>query len=477
MAAGEQAYDAYLLESRPGDAAMCAWDVAYQHFLRGEAELGAGWMARAKRVLAADPDSVVHLYFRYGDVESSLDADDLTPVLAAARALRAEAAQRGVRELVAGATLQSGRVLIRLGAVADGLALLDEAMLDVTGGKLKPEWAGNLYCNAIAAYHELVDLKRMWTWTERLRRWCDELPAAVLFGGICRVHRAQLLLARGDVTAAADEAARVATEVADVSVVTTAEAQYVVGEARRVSGDRAGAERAYGEAHQLGRDPQPGLALLRLDAGRPDVAANSIAAALTALSRGGLARVRLAAAQVEIALAAGQVEVARKAADEVAEVAGTYASPGLAAMADQARGAVLLAEGQPDEALSALRAACRSWREQDAQYDCALVRRLLARAYAAVGDVDAAERERAAAADVLNITPAHRPGGLSAREVEVLRLVAAGTTNRGIAAELVLSEKTVARHLSNIFAKLDVSSRTAAAAYAFDHGLVAAVRG
>jgi DNA-binding NarL/FixJ family response regulator len=239
------------------------------------------------------------------------------------------------------------------------------------------------------------------------------------------------------------------------------------------------------------RDPQPGLALLRLAQGRAATAAASIRTALTAVVHDRLARAQLCAAQVEIALAAGDHGTAARAGEELTRTASTYGSSGLEAAALQARGAVLLAEGRAEAALPTLRAACRRWTELDAPYDAARVRLLLARAYRALEDGDAALRELDEAGAVferLGATLDARevaalqgrpalPGGLTGREAEVLALVAAGRTNREIAEALVLSHKTVARHLSNIFAKLGVTSRTQAAAYAFEHGLAAPERG
>lgn len=480
LSTSEQAYQRFLGAGRTREAASCALGLAYLHYLRCAEELGSGWLGRGKRLLAEDEDCLESVLLRYVEVEAGLESNDLAPVIAAAMALRSDGLRHKDANLVTAATVVEGRALIKQGAVADGMALLDEAMVDVVTGDLKPDWAGNIYCNVIAACHELVDLKRMWTWTNSLRQWCDGMPSAVLFSGICQVHRAQLFLVRGDPEQAEREAARMCVELADLSVSTTAEAHYVLGEVRRLRGDMAGAERAYRDAQAYGRDPQPGLALLRLACGQVDVAMRSIAAALIAENRGRLARARLCAAQVEIALAADVVESARKAADELGETANGYASPGLRAMAGQGLGAVLLAEGQPEEALAVLREACSGWRALQAVHECAKVRLLLAQAYQVLGDLDAAARERMAAGKALvpvGVATLPLPDGLTAREVEVLALVAGGRTNREVAAELVLSEKTVARHLSNIFAKLGITSRTAAAAYAFDRGIGLAVRG
>ena len=270
-----------------------------------------------------------------------------------------------------------------------------------------------------------------------------------------------------------------------LDVFAVADAHYEVGEIRRRRGDLAGADEAYTRAHELGRDPQPGLALLRLTQGRTQAAGSSIAAAIAAFAGSRLERAPLLAAQVEIALAAGDVDLADSAAAEVAEVAELFDSVGLRAAGHRCRGAVALAQGQAVTALAALRVACSSWQELEAPYEAARTRVLLAEAYRALDDADAATRECAAARSVferLAAVPdlrgleaeaeAARPRGLTAREVEVLGLVARGRSNREIAASLFISERTVARHVSNVFTKLAVSSRSAATAFAYANDLV-----
>ncbi|WP_143591688.1 LuxR family transcriptional regulator [Thermoactinospora rubra] len=476
----EAAHGELCRQGRTRQAAMAAMGLAYLSFLRGDEPLGSGWLGRATRLLEGDEDCAEHAYLRYiTTVEGGLEAGEPGAVAAQARRIRAEGRRFGDPALVAVSTMAEGRALIKGGMVAEGMALLDEAMVAVRADRLPPDWAGNIYCHAIAACHELVDIDRMRAWTDALERWCDRMQAAVLFAGICRVHRAQLSLVKGELDRAGREAAQVCAELGGIATATVAEALYVQGEVRRIRGDAAGAERHYLRAHELGRDPQPGLALLRLQQGRGDVAMRSIAAALTAEHRGRLRRAPLAAAMVEIAFAAADTaadaaEAMRKASDELTETASLYAGPGLVAMAHQARGAVFLAEGHPAEALAELRQACTAWRRLDAVFHCADARLLLARAYRDLGDLEAADRELAAASRVFGeVRQAGPPAPLTSREVEVLRLVAAGKTNREIAAALVLSEKTVARHLSNIFTKLNCTSRTAAAAYAFDRGLTA----
>jgi DNA-binding CsgD family transcriptional regulator len=473
LAAGAAAVRGFERAGQDLAAAMAAMDVAGVLFLRGDAEQGMAWVNRAGLVLRDAPDCVERAYFSfYTEVEGNPD-----PVSAAerARALRADARRFGDADLAAITTMAEGHALVRQERVAEGLALADQAMDAALSGDLHPSWTGFLFCRLIDMCHELVDLPRMQRWTAAMDGWCASQSDAVVFGGICRLHQAQLRQSRGEWAASEADAERAGADLGGVVAVTAAESHYVVAEARRLRGDIAGAERAYLAAHDLGRDPQPGMALLRLAQGRPDAALASIRTALTAADGGPLTRVRLCAAVVEIAVAADALDVARKAADEVSDVARRFAGLGLVAMAEHAEGAVLLADGHPEEALPLLHRACARWRGADAHHECARVRLLLSHAYALLGDDDAAERERAAAESALAgfaRPPAAAPDGLTAREVDVLRLVAAGRSNREVAARLVLSEKTVARHLANIFTKLNVSSRTAAAAYAFEHGLV-----
>jgi DNA-binding CsgD family transcriptional regulator len=490
--AGEQAYRRYVDAGQQRQAAMAAIGVAVNLFLRGDDVVGSGWMSRAQRLLQDEPESIVHGYALYLlEVEAALEGPDLDAVIASTRRVRDIGQRHADPNLVAAGILGEGRALVKQGRVPDGMALLDEAMLAVLSGELDPEWAGNVYCHLMAACHELADIRRAGQWTEATARWLENLPAAVLFTGICRVHRSQVLQTRGAWEDAEREAARACEDLTDISVATAAEGHYQVGEIRRLRGDLAGAEESYRHAHRLGRDPQPGLALLRLAQGSVSAASTSIRSALAAETHDRLARARLCAAQVEIAVAAGDVEAARRASDELDGIVATYGSSGLEAAAAQARGAVLLAEGRSEAALRILRATCRRWQELDAPYHAAKVRLLLALAYQALDDADAAVLELDAAATVfdrLGATLDARtlaalrgrptlPGGLTGREAEVLALVAAGKTNREVAASLGLSIKTVARHLSNIFTKLGVSTRTEAAAYAFAHRLTSPTRG
>src|SRR5260221_2128672 len=310
-------------------------------------------------------------------------------------------------------------------------------MLEASSEDLAPNWAGNIYCHLMAACYELGDIRRAAAWTESTSEWCDRMAPAVLFKGICRVHRAQVMQIRGAWTQAQAEAERVCADAADIHVGIVAEGRYQIGEIRRLRGDLEGAEDAYRQGHELGRDPEPGLALLRLAQGRADAGAALIRSALAGVADP-LARARLLAAQVEIAIAAADAVTASAA--ELDAVAAAYRSSGLEATAKRCRGAALLANGLVEEALSTLRAACSGWTELEAPYDCAKVRVLLARAYRQLGDIESSEREfdaaRAAFAELSAELDARvqrqatLPNGLTEREGEVLGLVAAGKTNR-----------------------------------------------
>jgi DNA-binding CsgD family transcriptional regulator len=366
--------------------------------------------------------------------------------------------------------------------------LLDEAMIAVTAGGLGPVPTGLIYCTAIACCSQLYVMERAREWTAALAGWCAAQPDLVPFSGACLVHRAELMQLGGSWPEAIDEARRVSERVLRaVDWQANADAHYQQAEVHRLRGDFAAAERGYRSASELGREAQPGLALLGLAQGRAADAISAIRGALTA-STDRLQRARLLPAAVEIALAAGDVAEARRASSELAEIAADFGTEVLGAMAAHAQGAVELAEGRPDAALEPLRRAFRVWHAVGAPYIGARLRVLIARACRALGDQDTATLELdcarrvfeqlGAAPDLATLdapAPAagrDTPAGLSPRELEVLRLVAAGMTNKAIAKQLFLSEKTVDRHVSNIFTKTNVASRAAATAFAYQNGLV-----
>jgi DNA-binding NarL/FixJ family response regulator len=376
---------------------------------------------------------------------------------------------------------------VSLGRIAEGVALLDEVMVAVTAGEVTPIIAGVVYCSMISACFELLDVRRAQDWTEALNGWCDAQAGLVPYRGDCLTHRADLLRLRGRWPDALAEAQRAYAAQQAINRGEGATA-YVIAELHRLRGEAGEAEAAYRLAAEKGRTPHPGLALLRLAQGQRDAARAAIERALAEPARG-RQRIDLLAAAVEILLTAGDVEGARRGAAELHTIAATLPSAWLRAIAAGADGAVLVASGQAREALPPLREAVRIWGELDAPYEAARVRLLAGRACQALGDRDGASLEYDAAARVFRqfgAAPAladverlaadrgrapAAPGGLTSRELEVLKLLAQGRTNRAIARALDISEKTVARHVSNIFTKLDLSSRAAATAYAFTHHL------
>jgi DNA-binding NarL/FixJ family response regulator len=385
--------------------------------------------------------------------------------------------------------MEQGHALVRQGQTREGLRLVDETMVAVTTGELSPIVAGILYCNTIAFCQGVYELRRAREWTVALTRWCERQRDMVTHNGLCLVHRAQLMTLGGNWEAALDELRRLDERYTEgvLNQRALGHAAYQRGELNRLRGEFEHAEAAYRQATRLGREPQPGLALLRLAQGRGDAAAAAIRRAVGEAPQA-LKRAALLPAYAEIMLATGDVEAARSACHELDEIADRQGTDLLNAMAAQARGELALADANVDAALLALRRACQAWQELDAPHEAARARALLGLTCRSLGDRDTATLELEAARGVFSelgaapalawadsftgrATPADHHG-LTARELEVLRLVAAGKTNREIASALVISERTVARHLQNIFAKLRVSSRTAASAFAFEHDLV-----
>jgi DNA-binding NarL/FixJ family response regulator len=489
MEISRRAYRESIRAADVGRAVRSAFWVAVEHLGRGEMAPAAGWLARAERLAGeGGTERVESGYLLVAAAAQSLAIGDPDAALSA----NERAVEIGTRfadaDLVALARVGVGESLIGLGEVDRGIGLMDEVMADVTSGEVSAVVVGLAYCSVIASCHQVFDLRRAQEWTSALDRWCESQPQLVHFRGQCLLNRAELRQFHGaweEATAEAREASeRLAQPGADSSL---GEAVYQTAELHRLRGEFADAEAAYRRASRLGRRPEPGIALLRLAQGQHEVAAATLARA-TDEAAGIFARARLLEPLVEVMLATGSTAAARLAADEMMRIAGDIGAPLLTATAERALGAVLLAEGDPGGALAALRPSWAAWQALEAPYEAARTRALIGIACRALDDADAAALELDAAADAFRALgarpdllrvmalldePTARPaGGLTAREVEVLRLVAAGRTNRAIAEELVISDRTVARHLSNIFDKLGVSSRSAATAWAYEHGVV-----
>jgi DNA-binding CsgD family transcriptional regulator len=484
----ERAHQAHLDAGERRRAIRCAFWLGLRLFFRGEVGPATGWIARAQRLLEHEEHECAERgYLLLPVVEQHLTAGDLE----AAYATAAEAAEIGERcgdvDLIACVRHLQGRVRMQRGEVEQGLALLDEAMVAVTAGELSPLMTGVIYCSVIEVCQQVYALSRAREWTSALARWCDEQPEMVAFSGVCRVHRAEIMQLRGAWQEALDEAQRARERAEGVSRQTAAAALYQQAEVHRLRGAFAAAEEAYRNASQRGLEPQPGLALLRLAQGRTAAAIAAIRRALGATADP-LQRTKLLPAHIEIALAAADVQDAGLACRELEEIAASFDTAVLGAMAAHARGAVELTAGDARAALGSLRRAFEVWQQVEAPYVAARVRVLIGLACRALGDDDgggleldaarSAFEQLGAAPDLARIdaltrrAPSDRPHGLTRRELQVLRLVAAGKTNKTIAAELFLSEKTVDRHVSNILTKLDVPSRAAATAYAYQHELI-----
>jgi DNA-binding CsgD family transcriptional regulator len=486
LASFEQAFALFVSEDRVPSAAKLALAIGFLWMLRGEMPLGSGWVSRGLRLLRELPDCVEQGYGLAVALDEEMAAGRFPEAISIAKDIKTLASRYKDTTLQAVGLVGEGIALTRMGRVKEGLAVLDEAMLSVMAGEVTLDWAGNIYCQLMGICYDLADLRRARHWTDATERWCNRFTSAVMFLGVCRMHRVQLLAVQGDWGGAEEEAWQVCGDLADLNVLAVAESHYQIGEIRRLRGDLVGAEAAYTKAHGLGRDPQPGLALLRLSEGRVATAAASIRSAIASDSADSFTRARLRSAQVEIALAGEDMEGAAEAVEDLNLIASTFSSPGLEAAAGQAAGALLLAQEKYPEALRQLRDAVRRWQELDAPYLAAKARVQVASACRSLDDHDAADLELGAAGAVFDqlgavidskrvaVLRANRalPGSLTVREVEVLSCVAAGQSNREVAAALFIAEKTVARHLSNIFTKLGVSSRTEAAAFAFTHGLV-----
>ncbi|WP_167044329.1 helix-turn-helix transcriptional regulator [Salinibacterium sp. ZJ454] len=483
-----RAHEKYLASGDLRGAVRAASWLGLQFQNSGDRAQSAGWFARAQRLVEEDPDDdyLPGMPLIGAALVTMYGSGDATGALA----LFERAAQIGARfddpDLLALGRLGYGQASVILGDVTTGLRALDEAMVSVTAGEVSPIPSGIIYCAVIGTCHLAFDVRRAYEWTLALDHWCDTQPDLVNFSGQCQAHRAALFLLHG-AWAEALEAAETAQDLFRRGDRAAGfGAFYQQGEVLRRRGEFDAAELCFREAGRSGWDPQPGLALLQLARGNVAQAQSQIQRA--ADSADPATRRQLLPAMAEIMLAAADVAGARAAADEFAAIAEQNPMPLLLATAAQTDGAVLVAERRPSDALGRLRGAVLLWRELEAPYEEGECRMLMGRACRALGDDDSTVIEfdtarsifaelgaKPALAELDALARAHQEdarGPLTAREIEVLRLVSAGLTNRQVAERLYLSEKTVARHLSNIFTKLDLPSRAAATAYAYEHQLV-----
>lgn len=486
VAVRRDAYAAHVEADSPGGAAMAAWQLYFDHALVGELAVANGWLERARDHVGARDGSVIDGFVAVAEADRAQLTGRVDDALAHA--------ERGVgigrasahRDLLAMALQTHGRLLVALDLAAEGFALLDEAMVAVINGELSPLFTGWVYCAVLGVCHDVADLRRAAEWTDAALRWCETNHGS-LYPGLCRVHRVELACLSGAWDTAETEARRASDELLTHDPRYAGEAVYLAAELARLRGDLKESEDGFRRAHELGRDPQPGLALVWLAQGKAASAAAALRLALHPGPSAPLGRAGLLAALVEAELAAGGPDRAEVAVRELAAVAERTASPYLEATAAARDGLVRLARDDVEQALACLRRACAVLKELAMPYEAARAQAAIGIALGRAGDPGGAELELQAAEATFqrlgarldvertrDLLAPERPAvsPLTSREVEVLRLVAQGQTNRQIAADLRISEHTVSRHLSNIFTKLGVGSRAAATAFAYEHRLM-----
>lgn len=480
----DRAHHAHLASGDITAAVRCAFWLAMTLMDRGESAVAAGWISRARRLLAdVDGDPVEYGYVTFVEMIRAAAAGRFPEALESAVVVTDYGRRFSDPDLLSAGLMSQGRCLMYAGRVQEALVLLDESMVAVVAGEVSPIFAGHIYCSVIEGCQEISDYGRVAEWTEALTTWSSAQHGLLPFTGQCALHRGQLMRFRGAFPDAVREfEAAVARYVAAGWMPPAGKALAELGEVHRVLGDLGQARGALLRAVEVGHDPQPLQALLALDGGRAEAAA-ATARRLLAEPRDPIHRSQLLPSLIDVLLAVGELDSAEPLAAELSELATVVGTPALHALASRALGSVLVHRRDPDRAIEPLRRALHAFVDLRNPYEAARTRLLLSQALAAVGDDESAvieqETARRTFAELGTAPPlagsdrlhSVRPGGLSAREAEVLGLVADGLSNQQIARKLQLSEKTVARHLSNIFRKLDVGSRTAAAAYAFEHGI------
>ncbi len=481
-----RAHRGWLDQGEQCRAARCAFWLGFPLLLKGEGARGGGWLARGARLLdeRGSKCAEIGLLLVPVGLQALRDGDPASALEIFGRA--EEIGERsGDPDVLAFGLLGRGQALIALEDIAQGVSLLDEAMVIVTADEVSPVTAGVVYCAVLLACQKTFDLARAEEWTAALIRWCDSQQDLVPFRGDCLVHRAEILQVRGEWSEALADANRACSWLAGHGG--EGRAYYRLGELHRLRGEFADADRDYRAASAAGHQPQPGCALLRLAQGHIEAAEAMIDGALEN-ARDGVARAGVLPAYVEIALARQDLPAARSAADDLCALAREYDAALLHAVAAHSLGVVLLAEGKARAGVALLQESCACWQELSAPYEVGRTRVVIASAWRALGDDESAGMELDAARGIfarLGAVPdlegvdrlsgrmeAESQAGLTGRELEVLALVAGGRTNQQIAHALVISPHTVRRHLQNIFRKLGVPSRAAATAFALQHGLV-----
>jgi ATP/maltotriose-dependent transcriptional regulator MalT len=481
--AREAAYRAFDELGDAERAGQCAVWLYEHHAFTGRSAMAGAWLRRARRWLADAPGSPAYGALVLREAEVAHGRGDLDQARTMADEVVDLARRLRSADLEAEALQTAGRVLIDQGAPEEGLGLLDEAMLLAVEGRLGPYSTGKVYCSMISACEDLGDDDRAAEWTDATQRWAERHPFCI-FPGICRVHRAGVLKRRGALAEAEHEAARACEELRHSRPVASAAAWAEVGDICRRLGELDRAEAAFATAQEISGAPCAALALLRLAQGRV-AEASTISRGCLDQAHAPVARIALLPGYVQILVAAGELAAATGALAELTRLLDGFDVPSGRAALQVARGRVALADGDAGAARVALQDALLRWQALQVPYEAATTSTLLGQALREGGDDEGAAAAFAAAAALFDQIGARTvedptaagtggalPAGLTEREVEVLQLVADGLTNQEIATALTLSAKTISRHLSNIFTKIDVTSRAAATAFAFEHDLV-----
>ncbi|HEY6103620.1 MAG TPA: adenylate/guanylate cyclase domain-containing protein, partial [bacterium] len=391
--ARERAFRAYLDGGRSRRAGYIAITLTRDYFNKQNVAVASAWLSRAERLLEAEEDSPEKAWlFRTRAIIAIEGRHDFKTGFDHATETLRMATRVKDRNLMALALHDQGRALLAMGQVGQGTALMDEATVAAVAGELSPWVTAAIYCNMIMECHHVVDVRRAGEWSDAAKRWCER-QAIAGFPGMCRVYRAEVMRLRGNWLEAEQEARRACDELKEFNLSYCAGAFYELGEVRLHIGDLAGAEEAFRHAHELGRDPQPGLAMLRLAEGKTAAALTAIKSAVAGEREDRLLRVRMLPALVEIAAVAQELDAAEKGLEELAATARDYGSTALEAMARSSAGTLYLGRGDQGEAIAALRQAVRLWNEIEVPYEGARARLKLAEAFRAAGDADNAALE------------------------------------------------------------------------------------
>jgi len=484
-----QAHAEFLNTEQNNRAVYCAFWLGMTLTSRGEEVRGSGWFSRARRILEdIQQECPEHGFLYLPEGLQNLGEDNGERAYALFKQALRIGKQFGNAELMILGRLGCGQALISQGKISEGTALLDEVMVSVEAEEVLPIAVGIVYCAVITTCHLTYDYQRAREWTSVLSHWCESQPEMVPFRGECLVRRAEVLQWRGEWSLAMDEIGHACDILSDPFRQSAAGlAYYRKGELHRIRGEVSAAESAYQQARNLGEKPQPGLALLWLAQEKIEAAKKAIQLSIDA-RQDNTGRAKLLPAYIEIMLAAGAIEQAQSAAGNLLDISETIEAPYLRAIAAGEKGAVLVARKSSEEALSWLEKSSQILKSLDMPYETARIRILTGLAHRQLGDNATAELEFESAKWILkrigapfklpNIAPPGRSPssgearGLSQRELQILQLVATGKTNKTIASQLYISERTVDRHVSNILLKLDVASRTEATTFAYKHNLL-----